>query len=311
MEYNKYEQAKINKFNNLDDNRKFQDVTGLRKHVPADFEGDKANWNVPKGVFVSDGYRKAMFDTVVGSNSSEETPVVETYSATEAIEYNAALPGARKEGDEIDSNELVPYEFIDSQATWQASYENGILKDYYVWADTTGAYPYKEDLWNEADQRGANWNDIVGVSETGNPQEFEDGYHYVDKNGNTCVRCWDGVINAPEAKLPWVAISFDTDVNAKVRFDYTGKDSIYPWGDKIFGTGEGHKSWGLASPAKEWNDDSFKLTVLGGQEAFDKDNFHITLVHIVTAEEAIEYNANLEGAVKEGDPKPSTIEING
>ena len=338
MAYNKYEQAKIDKFNALDDNGKFQDVTGLRKHVPADFEGDKANWNVPKGAFVSNGYRKAMFDAVVGSSGSEETPtptptpptnpddqggdtsgdnddsgsqVVETYSAAEAIEYNAGLPGARKEGDEIDSNELVPYEFINDQATWEASYENGILKDYYVWADTVGAYPYKEDLWNEADQRGANWNDIVGVSETGNPQEFEDGYHYVDKNGNACVRCWDGVINAPEAELPWVAISFDTDVNAKVRFDYTGKDSIYPWGDKIFGTAEGHKSWGLASPAKEWNDDSFKLIALGGQEVFDKDNFHITLVHTVTAEEAIEYNANLDGAVKEGDPKSSTVEVQG
>ena len=379
MAYNKYEQAKIDKFNELDDNGKFQDVTGLRKHVPADFEGDKANWNVPKGAFVSGGYRKAMFDAVGGGGSSEETPtpeptpnpddqggntsgddddsgsqVVETYSAAEAIEYNAALPGARKEGDKIDSNETVPYEYIHDAESWGLSAGNSVLKKYYE------QYP-DEDHWNISENRAGNFNDKVYEVEIGNEVAdfaahwesdnvqkitkvsdntevyYLDMFYSLDEeehalftdaalsesaekvarfravkwNAETCPICWEGAVNAPGAKLPWVAINFDTDVDALVRFDYEGKDPVYPWGETLFGTGEGKKSWGLASPAKEFNDDTLALSENGGNGAFDGGNFKVTLVHVVTAEEAIEYNANLDGAVKEGDPKPSTAEVQG
>lgn len=386
MAYNKYEQAKIDKFNELDDNGKFQDVTGLRKHVPADFEGDKANWNVPKGAFVSDGYRKEMFDAVAGS-SSEETPtpeptpdptpqptpdptpnpddqggddddpgsqVVETYSAAEAIEYNATLPGAIQEGDEVESDETIPYEYIHDEESWGLSAGNSVLKKYYE------QYP-DEDHWNTSENRAGNFNDKVYEVEIGNEVAdfaahwesdnvqkitkvsddtevyYLDMFYSLDEeehalftdaalsesaekvarfravkwNAETCPICWEGAINAPGAKLPWVAVMFDTDVNSKLRFDYEGKDSVYPWGDTIFGKAEGHKEWGLASVAKEFNDDTLALVVNGGSDSFDGGNFKITLVHDATAEEAIEYNANLEGSVKEGDPKPSTIEING
>jgi hypothetical protein len=90
----------------------------------------------------------------------------------------------------------------------------------------------------------------------------------------TCVHCWDGVVNAPGAKLPWIAPYFTEDVNAKIRFEYEGKEPVYPWGDKVFGVG----SWGIASVASEFGDDSFALTVNGGEETFDISKFKMILV---------------------------------
>ena len=73
------------------------------------------------------------------------------------------------------------------------------------------------------------------------------------------------------AQLPWICVNFDTDVNAKIAFTYEGKKDVYPWLDKIFGTGEGHKSWGLASiPAEFIGDNSIS--------DFDPSKFEIKLV---------------------------------
>ena len=73
------------------------------------------------------------------------------------------------------------------------------------------------------------------------------------------------------AQLPWICINFDTDVNAKIAFTYEGKKDVYPWLDKIFGTGEGHKTWGIASiPAEFIGDNSINN--------FDPSKFEIKLV---------------------------------
>ena len=268
------------------------------------------------------------------------------YTEEEAVAYNATLPGAIKEGDEVDSNEVVPYEFIHDEESWELSAGNGVLSRYYA------QYP-DEDHWNITENRAGNFNDKVYEVEIGNevhdfaaywqsdnvqkitnledPEEvyYLDMFYSLDEdahelftdaaltesanktatftkvkwNAETCPQCWEGAVNAPGAKLPWVAIMFDEDVNAKVRFDYEGKDSVYPWGDTLFGIGENKKSWGLASPAKEFGDNTFALVANGGSDAFDGGNFQITLVHTVTAEEAIEFNSKLEGAVKAGDKK--------
>lgn len=116
------------------------------------------------------------------------------------------------------------FDYIVDESSWNASYANGALKDYYVWAD--GLSPYKEDLWNEKEQRPANWNDIV--KENGVPVEFEDGYHYEDSDGNPCVRCWKGAFNAPGAAYPWCAVKFQPFYGA-IELEYEG-EKAYPWG---------------------------------------------------------------------------------
>ena len=289
-----------------------------------------------------------------GEQGGQDDPVVETYTAEEAAAYNATLPGAIQEGDEIESNETVPYEYIHDEESWGLSAGNGVLSKYY-------AVNPDEDHWNTTENRAGNFNDKVYEVEIGNGVydfaahwetddvqkitnvEDEEEVYYLDMfyaldeeehelftdveltesanktarfrkvkwNDETCPQCWEGAVNAPGAKLPWVAVMFDTDVNSKLRFDYEGKDSVYPWGDTIFGKAEGHKEWGFASVAKEFNDDTLALVANGGSDSFDGGNFKITLVHDATAEEAIEFNSKLDGAVKAGDQKqkPSEIEV--
>lgn len=117
------------------------------------------------------------------------------------------------------------WDYIKDEASWNASYESGALKDYYEWADSI--QPYKEDLWNNADQRPANWSDIV--KEGGVPVEFPDGYHYVDRNGDPCVRCWKGAYNAPGAKYPWAAAKFQPFYGT-IREAYDGGEEKAPFG---------------------------------------------------------------------------------
>lgn len=112
------------------------------------------------------------------------------------------------------------WDYIYNEASWNASYENGALKDYYEWAD--GLSPYKEDLWNTVENRAANWNDIE-KDEKGNPIEYEDGYHYLN-----CVRCWKGAFNAPGAAYPWCAVKF-SPFYGTIKLEYEGKEA-YPWG---------------------------------------------------------------------------------
>lgn len=171
-----------------------------------------------------------------------------------------------------DPEQLAEWDYIVDEASWNTSYEGGVLKEYYAWADTVGAYPYKEDLWNEAEQRAANWNDIVGVAETGEPQEFEDGYHYVDRDGNPCVRCWKGAINAPGAKYPWAAVSLPKPFTGVVKFVYDEGEPVYPWGSE---SKEFTKGFGVASIPTELGEEF--LLDSEGSTTFDDSKLKITL----------------------------------
>lgn len=126
------------------------------------------------------------------------------------------------------TSEEITWSFITDETSWNAQYNNpnSALSKYYTWADESS--PYKEDLWNEKEQRAANWNDIV--KEDGEPVEFEDGYHYIDGDGNPCVRCWLGAINAPDACYPWAVI--DAVANSKVEMHYD-EQVCYPWGKSV------------------------------------------------------------------------------
>lgn len=336
----------------MSNEEKFTAATGLT-HYNEDLAAN--DWYVPGGAANVPVEGGSEGESEGGNQGGQDNPVVETYTAEEAAVYNAALEGAIKEGDEIESDETVPYEYIHDEESWELSAGNGVLSKYY-------AENPDEDHWNTIENRAGNFNDKVYEVEIGNGVydfaahwetdnvqkitnvEDEEEVYYLDMfyavdendhelftdveltesanktarfrkvkwNDETCPQCWEGAVNAPGAKLPWVAVMFDTDVNSKLRFDYEGKDSVYPWGDTIFGKAEGHKEWGLASVAKEFNDDTLALVTNGGSGSFDGENFKITLVHDATAEEAIEFNSKLDGAVKAGDTKqvnPSEIEV--
>ena len=162
------------------------------------------------------------------------------------------------------------WEYIVDENSWNESYNDGVLKVYYEWADEKGAYPYKEDLWNQKEQRAANWNDIV--KENGVPVEFEDGYHYVDGDGNPCVRCWLGALNAPGAKYPWCAVAVPNPFSGTIRFNYDGGEGVYPWG-------EGYRSFtrgfGIASIPDELGMEY--ILDQEGKTSFDPSKLVVTL----------------------------------
>lgn len=177
---------------------------------------------------------------------------------------------AAKLTDMAEAENITPaWDYIVDEASWNASYANGALKDYYEYYDA--ASPYKEDLWNEADQRPANWNDIV-KDEKGQPIEYPDGYHYVDKNGNPCVRCWKGAFNAPGAQYPWAAVRFQP-LFATIKFSYEGKDDVFPWGKAMRAF---KRTFAIASIPGEFEMAEWKSD-FNGNTSFDKNKFNITL----------------------------------
>ena len=156
------------------------------------------------------------------------------------------------------------------------SYNNNTtLEQYYEWSDRVNA-PYKEDLWNSAAGRAANINDAKKDPETGE--------YLLDENGNyiyeNCERCWEGAVNAPGAKYPWMVVNYNGEP-ATVTFKYTYPDGtvkeVNPWGTKIFGT---ERTCGIASLATEFEDNDFLISENrkdGGQSTFDISRFEMIL----------------------------------
>ena len=163
------------------------------------------------------------------------------------------------------------YDIIKNESTWNASYESGCLAKYYPWADEKGSYPYKEDLWNNAANRAANWNDVV--KENGQAVEFEDGYHYVDGNGDPCVRCWKGAFYAPGAAYPWCAINTPV-FQGTIKLTYDGAE-VYPWGQAKRSFGRG---FAIASIPSEF-DASLKCD-FEGNGTFDPSKLVVTLIEM-------------------------------
>lgn len=241
----------------------------------------------------------------------EEEPADPTkYTAAEAAAYNAELPGAVKAGDQKDpvETESDSFNYIHDKASWNYSYENGGLKKYYIWSDAVNA-PYKEDLIYTDPETGAtraaNLNDAKKDPDTGE--------YLLDDNGNyiyeNCGRSWAGAFAAPGAKYPWIVPNFDTDVNSTIKFQYEGKDDVTPWGDAVFGIGRkadgSDRLFGCASVPTELGEEF--LEDAEENTTFDLSKFKMILVSqeiaVYTEEEANAYNAELPGAVKEGDDK--------
>lgn len=147
------------------------------------------------------------------------------------------------------------YDYIHDEESWNDSYQNGGLKLYYTKNPD-------EDRWNVQENRPARATDK-------NPDGSWDD--------TKCPQCWQGAINAPGAAYPWIVPHFDRDVNSKLIFRYAGKDDIKPWGDIIFGIGEGKKQWGCASIPSEFNDQTLNLNADNG---FDIDKFQMILEYV-------------------------------
>lgn len=159
------------------------------------------------------------------------------------------------------------WEYIWNEETWNNSYENGGLKDYYIWSDKANA-PYKEDLWNTVKNRAANITDARKDPETGE--------YVIDENGNyiydDCVRCWLGALNAPGAAYPWCCVDI-TPFAGNIRFNYDGGEDVFPWGKdtRLF-----KRTFAIASIPTELGEE-YKLDE-HGQTTFEPEKLVVTLI---------------------------------
>ena len=82
-------------------------------------------------------------------------------------------------------------------------------------------------------------------------------------------------------KLPWIGAwftqYFPEEAGVHMIFKYEGKDDVRPWGDRVFGKGEGQKVWGFASVSDEFNDNTLAISDCGGGNAFDYSKFSLIL----------------------------------
>lgn len=160
------------------------------------------------------------------------------------------------------------WDYIVDEASWNASYASGALKDYYVWADQVNA-PYKEDLWNTVENRPARLSDAKKDPETGE--------YILDENGNyiyeNCERCWKGAFYAPGAQYPWAAVKFQP-LFATIKFSYEGKDDVFPWGKAMRAF---KRTFAIASIPGEFEMAEWKSDFDGNTSDFEKSKFGITL----------------------------------
>lgn len=174
------------------------------------------------------------------------------------------------------------FNIVSDEFTYDENMREGKgLAQYYAWSDQANA-PYKEDLWNTVANRAANLNDARRDEETGELVLDENGNYIYDN----CERCWQGAVNAPGAKYPWVVLNIQDDVHSTITFKYTYPDGtvkeVNPWGDRVFGKKENEPSrtWGVASVAAEFQDDNFLISANrndGKDSTFDVNRFEIVL----------------------------------
>ena len=246
-------------------------------------------------------------------------------------------------GREVESD---VYEYIYDKTSWEASYNDGVLKEYYT------KYP-NEDLWNFDTNSAPGFNDKIYTCEVYTDAECEGEYvvkqyhaqwysdngvqriydvedpvtdyyiptffdtpstifqlyagaeggyvatpddlvyptgHYIKVKevnfGGPNVRpAWEAAVQAPGAQFPWIALKVENVSNQIVKFEYEGKTPVYPWGENRFGLGG--KAWGIASVAKEWEENGFLIqeNANNGNESwsndengFDIDKFKLVLV---------------------------------
>ena len=228
--------------------------------------------------------------------------------------------------DTFDSNpstESNSFEVVSDEASWNESYANGVLKQYYTkfpdedLISTDPSTPDKTATFNDRIYVGT-----IGASETevrfkagwlakaqsitnvddptevyymerldkesqyyGTADEWKAQYPtfhgkswtlYTDqeltqeagKVFNIVTLEFDGFDHtyaawiANGAQAPWICVNFiGQDVNSKPVFKYEGKEDVKPWGDTIFGSGEGQKAWGIESLQSAFGPDATDPTM--------------------------------------------------
>lgn len=213
-------------------------------------------------------------------------------------------PGDDEDPDFPSVDEVVEdpadWQYIDSEESWNDSYANGALKDYYA------ANP-SEDLWNTTENRAANYNDrhYVGTingeavecnatwaSETAQSVVINDETYYTgifydfdpkecelftdiemtQSAGKTlvitsayyvnCEPSYQGAVNAPGSTLPWVAIEIPKGFYGTVKCTYKSNNPKYPFGEdyREFNGGYGIVAKNEISTAKSF--DASQLSVV-------------------------------------------------
>ena len=101
-----------------------------------------------------------------------------------------------------------------------------------------------------------------------------------------CVHCWEGTLNAPEAKLPWIIISpeIPTEGKYKVECSKAGENAVWPWGEtyKTFS-----KGYAICSIPGEFNNTDVKIDPATGKASVkvNKGDVTITLYHMEVPEQ--------------------------
>ena len=159
------------------------------------------------------------------------------------------------------------WDYVWNEASWNASFENGVLKTYYEVYDKLNA-PYKEDLWNTVENRAANLSDARKDPETGE--------YVLDENGNyiyeNCVRCWLGALNAPGAQYPWCCVKLPVPFEGTIKFKYDGGEDVFPWGEESRKFGRG---FGIASIPAELGEE---FLLHDGVTSFDPEKLVVTAI---------------------------------
>lgn len=117
----------------------------------------------------------------------------------------------------------------------------------------------------------------------------------VSFGGDNVGHSYQGWI-AAGAQIPWICINFmNSDPGVKVTFKYEGKSDVNPWGDTLFGNGNGHKSWGIASLPQEFGAGSYDVANL----QIVLENQGVEHVPAVEAVEAVEEQYHWERTISE------------
>ena len=148
-----------------EDKKLITEAVGYIKAEDKFMERDDFDWHIPGGYVTQDA------EEAEEQEEQEQEPVNVTQSEVETHKGERVVEGVNDQYDldkdndiddddknlaasEIVVEEEAEYEYIHDEETWNASFENGALKDYY-------ANNPDEDRWNVTENRACNFNDKI------------------------------------------------------------------------------------------------------------------------------------------------------
>lgn len=140
------------------------------------------------------------------------------------------------------------FDYIHDEESWNESFQNGGLHDYY------NRYP-DNDRYNTQENRPALETDKID----GEWPEY-------------CVQSWDGAIGADGAKYPWIVLKLPVSFRGTIKLSYEGKEDAYPWGEGISNFSYGYAD--VSIPEVFGNE----FLLQSGETTFDVSKFSATLI---------------------------------